>query len=392
MGTPTALVIGAGIAGPALALFLRRAGYEVALHEARPADRAATGSYFTLAAEGRAVLDRLGLADEADRTGFPTRSMEFLDHRGRFLGANPAPSTLVRRDLLSALLHRAAARAGIRVVHGSRLTAVEPEPGPTGGSPAHGGSVPRPVARFADGSRMEADVVVGCDGIHSAVRASLLPAGPGPRFTGVVDGGGIARLPEPPPCDGTMRLTFGRRAFFAWQALPDGDVAWFQNTRVATPDEVPPALWHEQLLALHAGDHPPLTALIAATAGRVHRWPVHELPPLPRWSRGAVGLIGDAAHATGPHDGQGASMALEDARVLSACLAACPTGGASPAQALRRYEELRRPLVEEIIRRSDRTGRHKFPSSERAREVRDQLLPHLLRRTTSSPPTGGHAR
>ncbi|CAM5647609.1 FAD-dependent oxidoreductase [Streptomyces avidinii] len=388
MGTPTALVIGAGIAGPALALFLRRAGYEVALHEARPADGAATGSYFTLAAEGRAVLARLGLADEADRTGSPTRRMEFLDHGGRVLGANTAPTTLLRRDRLSDLLRRAAARSGIQVVHGSRLVAIEPQQGATDGGPLSGRPFPRPVARFADGSRTGADLVVGCDGIHSAVRAALLPAGPGPRFTGVVDGGGIARLSEPPPRDGTMRLTFGRRAFFAWQTLPDGDVAWFQKTRVTTPDDVPPALWRERLLALHAGDHPLLTALIAATAGPVHRWPVHELPPLPYWSRGAVGLIGDAAHATGPHDGQGASMALEDALVLSRCLA----GGAAPAQALRRYEALRRPRVEELVQRSNRTGRQKFPSSERAREVRDQLLPQLLRRTVGSSPTGGHAR
>lgn len=373
MHPPTALVVGAGISGPVLAMFLRRVGYAVTVHEARRAP--GTGSYFNLAANGRAVLDRLGVLPEVDRIGVLTARMDFTDHRGRLLGTNPMPSTLIRRDRLSALLRLSAARAGIPITYGSRIVAVDQ---PTGSAGTHGG---RPVARCADGSRLAADLIVGCDGIHSAVRRSLLPDGPEPRFTGVIDGGGIARLPEPPPSGGTMRLVFGRRAFFAYQTLPGGAIAWFQNTWAATPGSrrepggIPAAGWRAHLLGLHEQDHSPIPEIITATTGPLHRWAVFELPSLPRWSSGAVGLVGDAAHAMPPHDGQGASMALEDALVLARCL----RGGTPPAVALRQFEALRRDRVEETARQSNRAGRHKFPATERARQVRDQLLPHLLK-------------
>ncbi|MEU3735083.1 FAD-dependent monooxygenase [Streptomyces sp. NPDC033538] len=375
MHPPTALVVGAGVSGPALALFLQRAGYAVTVHEARRATAPDTGSYFSLASNGRAVLDRLGLLSLIDRIGVPTSRMDFTDHRGHVLGVNHTPSTLIRRDRLSAILRLSAAGAGIPITYGSQIVAVDQPTGSVGG---HGA---RPVARFADGSRLAADLIVGCDGIHSTVRRSVLADGPEPRFTGVIDGGGTARLPEPPPEDGTMRLVFGRRAFFAYQTLPGGEVAWFQNTRAGfagsrrEPGGIPVATWREHLLGLHEGDHSLIPKIITATTGPLHRWAVYELPSLPRWSSGAVGLIGDAAHAMPPHDGQGASMALEDALVLARCL----RGGIQPAAALQEFEALRRERVEETAHQSNRSGRHKFPATERARQVRDQLLPHLLK-------------
>ncbi|MFJ6695328.1 FAD-dependent oxidoreductase [Streptomyces sp. NPDC091272] len=373
MFEPTALIIGAGISGPALALFLQDAGYAVTVTEARTPESPDARWYFNLGPGGRTVLGLLGVLPEVDRIGVPTDRIVFLDHRGHELGHNPAASTLIRRDLLSALLRETAARAGIRFRYGSRLLGVDPCPGPA--TPRA-----RPVAHFADGTSTEADLVVGCDGIHSAVRQSLLPGGPRPRFTEVIDGGGTARPAEPLPYDGIMRLTFGRRAFFGYQTLPDGTVAWFQNTRTPCPGTrqepggIPLARWRHHLLQLHGEDHSPIPGIITAASGPLHRWPVHELPSLPVWSHGPVGVIGDAAHAMAPHDGQGASMALEDALVLAECL----RGGEDPARALHRFQVLRRERVETIARQSTRTGRQKFPATERARQVRDQLLPHLL--------------
>jgi FAD-dependent urate hydroxylase len=367
--TRRAVVVGAGIAGPVLAMFLQRAGWAPVVHEARASDAAHTGSYFNLAGNGLAVLaelDRPDLMRHLATVGTPTTRIEFHDHQGRLLGANPAPSTLIRRDRLAALLRWAAETSGIPLRYGSRLRVVDNL------------LEDRVVARFDDGE-VTADLVAGCDGIHSAVRRAILPDGPAPLFTGMIDGGGTARLGVPPPADGVLRLTFGCRAYFGYQMLPGGAAAWFQNSP-ALPAGLSDQGWRAHLTDLHRDDHPPIRELISGTAGPLHRWPVHELPSLETWHRGRVCVLGDAAHAMSPHDGQGASMALEDALVLARCL----RGGAAPADAFARFELLRRDRVERIAEQSRRTGRSKFPANDRARQMRDRLLPHLLQQGVSA--------
>jgi 2-polyprenyl-6-methoxyphenol hydroxylase-like FAD-dependent oxidoreductase len=283
---------------------------------------------------------------------------------------NQVPTVLIRRSALAAVLHDALLAAGADVRYGRRLMTLRQS----------GRTV---EAEFADGSVERADVVVGCDGIRSAVRAAVLPGLGEPEFTGVVDSGGVAEpAPGAAPADGVLRLTFGRRAFFAAQTLPDGRVAWFQNAphptsvsrrdlEALTRDE-----WRDRLLELHEGDHVPIQDLIRATSGPIARWPVEEVAGLDRWHCGRVCVIGDAAHAMGPHDGQGASMALEDALELARALRDLP----DPQAAFAAFEQVRRPRVADVVRRTRRTGATKFPADDRARALRDRLLPMLLAR------------
>ena len=100
------------------------------------------------------------------------------------------------------------------------------------------------------------------------------------------------------------------------------------------------------------------------------------IPSLPAWHRGAVCLIGDAAHAIGPHVGQGASLALEDAVVLAKCLRDI----LDPPVAFATFERLRRERVEPIVKQSRRTGQQKAPAGWIGRKVRDLVLPVFLRR------------
>jgi 2-polyprenyl-6-methoxyphenol hydroxylase-like FAD-dependent oxidoreductase len=78
-------------------------------------------------------------------------------------------------------------------------------------------------------------------------------------------------------------------------------------------------VWADQLTELFAGDLPLIRDLIRRTP-EIHAYPIHDLPHVPRWRDGRVVLIGDAAHATSPSSGQGASLALEDAAFLAVCL------------------------------------------------------------------------
>jgi 2-polyprenyl-6-methoxyphenol hydroxylase-like FAD-dependent oxidoreductase len=366
MSRPSVLVIGGGIAGPVLALFLERAGLRPLVCEAReiPADDA--GAFLNLAPNGLAVLESLGLAEPVAAAGTPTRRIEFFNHRGRPLGVLPESTLLIKRGGLHRVLREAVLTRGIELQHGRRLVAVE----------QHKVGV---VARFGDGRELRADLLVGCDGIWSATRRAVFPDAPEPSYTGVIDTGGFAPAPHDLPADGVMRMNFGLHAFFGYQVAPSGEAFWFQNLHQAEPpartELAGPAdeTWRRRLLALHAEDAGPAGELIWSARDPVGRWPIYDLPTLPAWHRGAVCLIGDAAHATSPHAGQGASLALEDAVTLARCLRDSP----DPAVAFPAFERLRRRRVERLVREARRQGNRKVPGPL-GRRFRDLMLPWFI--------------
>ena len=363
-GRRTALVIGGGIAGPVVAMFLRRAGLDPVIFEGRPAPVDEAGAFLNLAPNGLAVLEPLGLAGTVGAAGTPTKAIEFLNHRGRKLGRFPETTLLIRRGALHRALREAALGEGIRIEYGKRLAGVDLQ--------AAGAE-----ARFADGTSRRGDLIVGCDGVHSATRRAILPDARVPEYTGVVDSGGFAPA-DAADADGVMRMIFGRRGFFGWQVTPSGEAFWFENFHQRTPPgfgRMTDAEWREHLLALHRGDPTPVAGCIRSTTGPLGRWPIYDLPTLPTWHRGAVCLVGDAAHATSPHAGQGASLALEDAIVLARCLRDC----ADLETAFSRFEAERRPRVEKLVREARRTGKRKAAGNAFSRGVRDLLLPVFLR-------------
>ena len=110
-----ALIIGCGIAGPVLAMFLKRPGIDAVIYEVRPDPRDEAGSFLGLAPNGRDVLDTLGTNDEIDALSVPTPRIAFLNHKGKQLGKLTQPMVTFKRGLLNKGLHEAAARRGIPV-------------------------------------------------------------------------------------------------------------------------------------------------------------------------------------------------------------------------------------------------------------------------------------
>ncbi|HEU4397881.1 MAG TPA: FAD-dependent monooxygenase [Actinomycetota bacterium] len=376
----TALVIGGGIAGPVAAMALQRAGIQATVYEAHPRGAEGIGIFLTLASNGIDALRTIDADRPALAAGFPTPGILLRSTTGKHLGTartglslpdGTTSHTMKRADLYQAIHDEASAR-GIVVEHGKRLVDAEPA-----------GDGVRAV--FEDGSDVTGEVLIGADGVHSAVRRLIDPNAPAPTYVGLVNLGGYARGVHVDAEPGSYTLIFGRRAFFGYLLAPDGEVWWFAN--VPRRDEpargeveaIPAQAWQHRLAELYAEDSGPAVRLVQASEIASKASSIHSIPHLPVWHRGRMVVIGDAAHAPTPTSGQGASLAVEDAVVVAKCLRDLPDA----QQAFARFEALRRPRVERIIKVAARINSNKTAGPV-ARVVRDAVLPVILRLTTNS--------
>jgi salicylate hydroxylase len=204
-------------------------------------------------------------------------------------------------------------------------------------------------ARFAGGKEIEADVVVGADGIHSAVRRSLLGQ-EAPRFTGCVCWRGLVPLDAFPPGvisrDGTMYM--GPRSHIIYYLVRGGELVNFVahiESDTWTGESWTQECERSEVMQTYAGWHEPLLRLLGA-ADRYYKWALYDRDPLEHWSKGRATLLGDAAHAMLPYIGQGACMAIEDGYILAAAIAQMPD---ALSEALLRYERLRLPRTRRAV-------------------------------------------
>ena len=359
MNERNAVIVGAGIGGPVLAMWLQKAGIRAVVMEARESAALAEGAFLGVAPNGMNVLSELGLAEQVRAIGHVCSSFEFMNARGQHVGSIDRRDdagtfgqalTMVRRADLHALLAAEAERRGIEFRYGLKLQALREN--------ANG-----VTAGFSDGSERTADFLVGCDGLRSTTRSLAFPDAPAPEFTGLLDYGGFARVENLPFPRGVNAMVFGSRAFFGAFTTPTGETWWFHNG----PPDVP-------MLELHRDDPAWISELIRATPQVLGPWRMHELPAMPRWSNGRVALLGDAAHAMSPSAGQGASMAFEDAMMLARCL----RDQADVPTAFVTFERLRRPRVDAIFKAAQRNSNRKAPSRVQV-WFRDRLLPFFLK-------------
>jgi 2-polyprenyl-6-methoxyphenol hydroxylase-like FAD-dependent oxidoreductase len=355
-------VIGGGIGGLTAALSLRRAGFAVDVYEQAP-QLTEIGGGINMGPNAARILYRLGLGDGLDREAVrPVGTNQRRWQDGRSLQRAPlnplceqlygAPHlTIHRADLLAVI----AAGLPQECVHlGHRLI------GLTDGSNVV-------EARFDNGVRLEADVLVGADGIHSAVRKSLFGEA-APSFAGCVAYRGL--VPSGRIADLGLELGsqswVGPGAHFVHYFVARGRllnfVGWTEHDSWNREDWTDRATI-ERALAAFAGWHPQVRRIIAA-ADSCFIWALFDRDPLPRWSVGRSTLLGDACHPMYPFMGQGAAQAIEDGAALAACLAAWRAGGADdPTAALRHYERLRLPRVTRLQAMS-RANKNRFHLSD----------------------------
>jgi FAD-dependent urate hydroxylase len=372
--THTALVIGGGIAGPVTAMALDEAGIQATVYEAHHGIADGVGGGLTIAANGVNALGVLDADDVVRRIGMPMTALVVQSWTGKQLAefdslpGLPSAQFVWRADLHRGL-HDELALRGIRTEHGKPLVGAE--------STDHG-----VTAKFLDGSEASADVLIGADGIRSTVRTLIDPAAPHPRYTGLLSFGARVDDTGMPCTDGKMFMIFGKRAFFGYQISEDSTGIWFANLphpepiTTAEARAVDAQRWLSVLCDAFADDRTPALDLLRRTeaADLLVVGPMEDIRTVPTWSNGRMVLVGDAAHATSPSSGQGASLAIESAVQLARCLRDAP-----PEQAFAAYEQLRRPRVEKIIAAAARTNSDKAAGPV-ARVLRDLLMPVAMKR------------
>jgi 2-polyprenyl-6-methoxyphenol hydroxylase-like FAD-dependent oxidoreductase len=374
------LVIGGGVAGPVAAMALRKAGLEPIVCEAY-AEAAAEqmGSYLTVAVNGLSALSLVDAHQVVTGIGHPTPTLSFATSANKHIADMPIGGVLAdgtvthsvkRRDLYRAL-NAEAARRGVRYEYGKRL--VDASRTPDG----------RVRAEFADGTVLDADVLVGADGIHSRTRQIIDPGAPKARYLGIVGLGGFVRdralSAELDVRPGTYNMIFGKHAFFGYLVAPDGEIWWFAN--IPQRDEPTKAELaahsRDSLMSLLAADRTPAARIVATTvdADLVPGFSQYDMPSVPHWHRDSMVIIGDAAHAVASSSGQGVSMAVEDAVTLAVCLRDIP----DTARALATFQDRRRERVERVVEYGAKTSSDKAANGL-ARQVVRLLTPYFLRK------------
>jgi salicylate hydroxylase len=360
-------IVGGGIGGLSAGLHLLQSGFDVHVYEQSPRITE-VGAGIQISPNASRLLHRLGLRAAMDRVGvFPQAVHQRRWDDGRTLQRAPlgklveqtfgAPYYHFHRADLANLL--ADALPVERVHTGHKLVDLEERNGCV-------------AARFDNGTTVEADLLVGADGIHSCVRTVLLGAEK-PRFTGCVAWRGLV------PAERITHLGI-EVASHSWMG-PDGHVVhyWVSAGRFMNVVCVKEhSGWTEEgwtvpgkvsdALARYEGWHPTVRALIASFA-ETFVWALHDRTELPLWSVGRITLLGDACHPMLPFMAQGAAQSIEDGAALAAILKHMPD---SPCEALKRYEEVRKPRATRLQQASasNRVRFHLHDGAEqRARDV-----------------------
>jgi 2-polyprenyl-6-methoxyphenol hydroxylase-like FAD-dependent oxidoreductase len=367
------VICGAGVGGLTLAIRLAELGFQTSLFEQRDeADLRREGVFLTLAPNGMNGLKAIGCYDTVRDQGVETTGIEICNARGKRLGyadqadherSFGAPSVTISRGRLAEILLERARTAGVDLRFATALTTLVSSP--------QGMRL-----EFADGESFDADIVVGADGLRSTVRGQVFPDYPAPHFTGLIGTGGITPT-SAPTTRGTMHMTFGETAFFGYLIDANQTAFWFTSYSAESPSADGTIGNNERadrIRRMHASDPEPNRAILAGVTSIERPYPVFDMPELLAWSKGRVVLLGDAAHAVGPHAGQGASMAIEDALVLAACLQI----EADHSSAFQSYEGLRRPRIAQVVKLTARNSSQKRASGRWSLFIRDLLLPIFI--------------
>jgi salicylate hydroxylase len=372
-------IVGGGIGGLTLAASLLRQSISVQIFE-QDTELREIGAGVAIGGNATRLLQRLGI-DLAQVANMPP-ALEFRSwNDGGLIWSHPigewyrqevgAPFLTLHRGTLQRLLAAAVPPECIRLNH--RLVGLSDEPA---GVRLH----------FEDGDDVVAGVVAGVDGVHSTARRYVC-GDVGPVHSGEIGFRGVIPVETSPdlPNPTSLHIWCGPGTHVVYYGMDSGELV--NLLAVYRPDRLPawtalsdrvPATRDQALSVFRAYSWDRrILDLVRNIEGDMSFWALVDLPRLPRWSRGRVMLLGDAAHAPLPHQGQGAGQAIEDAYALGALLA---EGGLTDyGSAFQAFENLRKRRAWMVQAYSRAAGRaYKFLGD--AATVRDATLPSLPQR------------
>ncbi len=316
-------IIGGGIGGLVCAISLKQKGFNNIQIFERRTEAQSIGAGFVVWANASWVLNKLGLLDGVAKLGGRLKQMQRWTDRGEYLGGVDItkidqsigyPSYAVSQAEFQQFLQHEANKLDIVVRNNQSVIAIEDS------------SPEKSFLKFDDGSRIEADIVIGADGRMNSIAKKYVAEENNPIYQNYINWVGIVESDNPFPLENNVLDYWGCGTRFGIVPISEFKVYWagckalpLDSVNIADTDK-------EELLGIFNNWPELVIRAIKETHNQnIKRIPIFDHNPNPKWFKNRVCLLGDAAHASLPTSGQGACQAMEDGWHLSEAMAALPT-------------------------------------------------------------------
>ncbi|MGN0936855.1 FAD-dependent urate hydroxylase HpxO [Acinetobacter amyesii] len=337
-------IIGAGMAGLTTGIALKKFGHQVTIYE-QAEQILPVGAAISLWSNGVKCLNYLGLTEQVEKLGGKMDHLAYIDGltgdvMTQFslfplieeVGQRPYPVS--RADLQNMLMDE----FGRENIHlGKKMVSFSEQ-------------VDQVITRFADGSEVQADLLVGADGTHSLTRAYVLGEQVERRYAGYVNWNGLVDISEEFAAADQWTTFVGEGKRVSLMPVADNRFYFFFDVPLAAGLENDRTQYKALFKEYFKGWCEPVQKLIdAVDAQKTNRVEIHDIEPFADFYKGRVVIVGDAAHSTTPDIGQGGCQAMEDAIYLARSLQINTLG---LQDSLRRYQNKRNERANELVLRA----------------------------------------
>ena len=373
----TVAIIGCGIAGPTLAMALQKCGIESVIFESQESPLDNRGLFLHLGPNGVNILKTLGIDEPVRNAGHPCDNYVFEKHDGSIITKMSTQrdkerygvdGIIIKRGLMQKIMREQTELCGIQILWSKKLKNITTDNDDV------------VIAHFEDGATFSANCIVGCDGLHSRTRKIIIPDGPLPKYSGAIASGGFTANQTKLPRN-ELTFHFGKKAYMIYFVTSEGESMWgahlnIDENSLSQIKSTPSKQWKQRVSELYEKDVSYIGGF-TKSEDEFTRIPLYDIESLPVWHKGLVCLVGDSAHATTPHAGQGASIAMESALMLAKCLRDIP----NTKDAFVKYQQLRKDRVENMIAMARRSGKMFTVTNPIGKLIRNMVLPFMIKRS-----------